>query len=94
MGLETYYHLRRILAEVGGLQDSRLTLNEKILILYIVTKEASYSQTAERLAHSLETITRCFHEVFDSLIAVYFTVVSLPEDDDSLQRYHQHKYRF
>lgn len=78
MGLDIYYDLPRLLAEVGGLQDRSWILDKKnVIFSYIVTKGASYRDPAERFAHSLELSIKYFREVIDSLTAVYRTVVLL-----------------
>ncbi|EDN06281.1 predicted protein [Histoplasma mississippiense (nom. inval.)] len=81
---------RTFIAEAAGVRKNTniresealhaINIEQKLLIfLYITTPSVSYQNAAEMFHHSLDTISKVFHEVLESLCVLYEYYVKLPE---------------
>ena len=71
MDKDTFNSLKRLLVDVGGLQNSMyICAGQKLVILIYVVRGHTNRETAERWQHSGATISAIVHEVSNCLTAV------------------------
>jgi len=81
MELSTFWSLRDWLVAHTPLRNSRIQVEEKLLIfLFIVTRPASNRDAQERFAVGPGTVSRAFHEVLTALLLLYQTNVIIPDN--------------
>ncbi|KAK9324115.1 hypothetical protein V1517DRAFT_79325 [Lipomyces orientalis] len=82
--LPTFYTLWDWCLEHTQLRSSktrRLSIEEKlVMFLWTMNEGASNRVVQERFFHSVETVSRCFHEVLDALLQLHREIVRLPDE--------------
>ena len=65
-------------------QVSIILIEQKVLIfLYITTQGTAYRNAAEKFHHSLDTISKVFHEVLEACCLLYQKIVRIPGVEES-----------
>ena len=72
------------LSSLNNCNQSSISIEQKILIfLYITTQGTAYRNAAEKFHHSLDTISRVFHEVLDACCLLYQRIVRISHAAES-----------
>ena len=83
MDNETFNLLKRLLIDVGGLQNSMyICAGQKLMILIYVLRGHTNRETAERWQHSGATISAIVHEVSNCLTAVRHLIYKPAKEGD------------
>ena len=83
MDNETFNLLKRLLIDVGGLQNSMyICAGQKLMILIYVVRGHTNRETAERWQHSGATISAIVHEVNNCLTAVRHLIYKPAKEGD------------